>query len=412
MSDVVEARAVGKCYSTYSGHVARFGRWFGLRARPVHQFWAVRDVSLALRRGEGIALIGQNGAGKSTVLKLVTGIVRPSTGTVSIAGRVGAILELGLGFNPDLTGRQNAYVAGGLMGFSTGELDALMAAITDFAELGEFFDQPLRIYSSGMQARLAFAVATAERPDVLVIDEILSVGDTYFQHKSFDRIRRFREQGTALLLVTHGLADVRALCDRVMLLERGVVIKEGLPDEVIDYYNALIAAKENSKLSIEQRRSNDGWLVTRSGTGACVVSRAELRDSATRAPVQLCMTGQRLSLLVEVEIKVDKPSLVLGYMIRDKQGHIVWGTNTWYTGQRVEGVVSGERWRYELDFACSLGPGSYAFTFALCSTETHIVDNFEWTDNALVFDVANADRPYFVGSSHIQTDIRIGRIDP
>ena len=218
MTQVVRVESVGKCYSTYASNLARFGRWFGLPARAVREFWAVRDVSFALERGEALGLIGQNGAGKSTLLKLIAGVVRPTTGAVVVAGRVGAILELVLGFNPDLNGRLNARLAGGLMGLATAELDTLMPQIEEFAEIGEFFDQPLRVYSSGMQMRLAFAVATAVRPDVLIVDEVLSVGDSYFQHKSFDRIRQFRQQGTSLLLVSHGMGDVRALCDRAKLI--------------------------------------------------------------------------------------------------------------------------------------------------------------------------------------------------
>ena len=157
------------------------------------------------------------------------------------------------------------------MGLSQARLSELMPHIEDFAEIGEFFDQPLRTYSSGMQARLAFALATAERPDVLIVDEVLSVGDSYFQHKSFDRIRSFRAAGTSIILVTHSLGDVRALCDRVILLDKGHVLKDGPPDEVVDYYNALIAAKENEKLTVEQRREKDQWLFTRSGSKAAAV---------------------------------------------------------------------------------------------------------------------------------------------
>ncbi|NOX73043.1 MAG: ABC transporter ATP-binding protein, partial [Alphaproteobacteria bacterium] len=158
MSDIVlNVERVGKAYSSYSSSLARFATWFGLPVRPVSEFWAVRDVSFSLRAGETIALVGQNGAGKSTLLKLITGTVRPTTGSISIVGRVSAILELGLGFNQEFTGRQNVYQAGGLLGYSTEELNALMPGIEDFAELGEFFEQPLRVYSSGMQARLAFS---------------------------------------------------------------------------------------------------------------------------------------------------------------------------------------------------------------------------------------------------------------
>jgi lipopolysaccharide transport system ATP-binding protein len=413
MSDsVLNVSGLGKCYVSYRNNLARFAKWFGFPARHTHEYWALKDVNFSLRRGKALAIIGQNGAGKSTLLKLITGAVRPTTGSVQINGRVSAILELGLGFNPDFTARQNVYLAGGLMGLSTSELTTLMPCIEEFAEIGEFFDQPLRVYSSGMNARLAFAVATAVRPDVLIVDEVLSVGDSYFQHKSFARIREFSEQGTAILLVTHGLSDVRAICNRVILLEKGVVLKDGLPDEVVDFYNALIAEKEKAKLSIEQRRQRDGWLFTKSGTGDCSIALQELQDVETLSPVQVVRVGQRLKLVLDVDIRAHIPRLVLGYQLRDRQGHVVWGTNTWHTRQLLHDLQRGKRVRYELDFNCSLGPGAYAFTFALSSTDTHLVDNYEWIDNALIFDVVNADRSVFIGCNFIDAKICMEVLTP
>jgi lipopolysaccharide transport system ATP-binding protein len=209
---------VGKRYTRYRSNLALFASWLGFPVTHTHEFWALRDFSLTLHAGEALACIGQNGAGKSTLLKLVSGTVLPSRGHISVAGRVAAILELGLGFNLELTGRQNVHHAGGLRGFSPTQVEELIPDIEAFAELGEFFDEPLRVYSSGMQARLAFSLVTAVRPDLLIVDEILSVGDAYFQHKSFQRIRRFKDEGTAILFVSHSMADVRALCDRVILL--------------------------------------------------------------------------------------------------------------------------------------------------------------------------------------------------
>src|SRR5690606_27179219 len=190
--------------------------------------------------------------------------------------------------------RQNIYHAGGLMGFSQAELSSLMPAIEDFAEIGEFFDQPIRVYSSGMQARLAFALATARRPDVLIVDEVLSVGDSYFQHKSFEKIRQFKDAGTSIILVTHSLGDVRALCDRVILLDKGRVLKDGQPDEVVDYYNAMIAERENAKAAggIEQIRGEDGWMKTRSGTAEAKITSIRLLDKETEQPVEVAATGQ------------------------------------------------------------------------------------------------------------------------
>jgi len=283
--------------------------------------------------GQALAIIGQNGAGKSTLLKMITGTVRPSVGSISVTGRISAMLELGLGFNPEFTGRQNAYMSGGLMGLSGQQLDSLMDGIEAFAEIGEFFDQPLRVYSSGMQARLAFAVATAVRPDVLIVDEILSVGDSYFQHRSFDRIRQFKEQGTSIILVTHGLGDVRSLCDSVILLDKGKILRQGPPDEVVDFYNALIAQKENEKLSIEQQRNEQGWIQTRSGIGTATVRKLSLQNQASGQELAAAQVGEALKLVCEVEVQGSIPELVLGLMLRDKQGSVIWGSNTWHTGQ-------------------------------------------------------------------------------
>lgn len=404
---VLVVEGVGKCYAAYPSNLHRFAEWFGVTSAHKSEFWAVREVSFSLQRGEALALIGQNGAGKSTLLKLITGTVRPTTGKIHVVGRIGAILELGLGFNPEFTGRQNVYLAGGLMGFAGRELETLIPGIQEFAELGEFFDQPLRVYSSGMQARLAFAVATCVRPEILIVDEVLSVGDSYFQHKSFDRIRTFKEQGTALLFVSHDMGAVKSLCERVILLDQGRVLKDGLPDEVVDYYNALVAEKENAKLTIEQRRAKGGWLLTRSGSGEARVKTLRLVDAESGDEVATARVGQRLCLIAEVEIVAPIPRLVLGYMLRDKYGHVVWGTNTWHTQQILTDLQPGDLVIYQLAFTCTLGPGSYSFSPALVSTDTHLVNNYEWTDNALVFDVINTAYPIFIGSSWLDAQFHI-----
>jgi lipopolysaccharide transport system ATP-binding protein len=369
----------------------------------------LRDVSFQIAPGEAVGVIGQNGAGKSTLLKLITGTAQATEGSVVRTGRVAAILELGMGFNPDLTGRQNAYHSAGLMGYTQDQIEKVMPAIEDFAEVGEYFDQAVRTYSSGMQVRVAFAVATAFTPDLLIVDEALAVGDSYFQHKSFDRMRRFREQGTSIMLVSHSPGDVKALCDRVILLDKGRVLRDGAPDEVIDYYNALIARKENDHLSVEQRRDKEGWVMTRSGSGQVYTRGLRLEDAGSGQEVGLAMVGQSLRLVLEAEARDAVENLVLGFMIRDKQGHVVWGSNTWHTGQVQTQVKAGERVRFTLDFTCRLGPGSYSVSPALVSTETHLVDNFEWTDNLLVFEVMNAGQPMFIGSNWLDATFAVER---
>lgn len=409
MSGELKVDNVGKAYRVWKSEWLRAARWFGVPTRPKEENWVLRNVSFTIAPGEAVGVIGQNGAGKSTLLKLITGTAQPTEGQVTRTGRVAAILELGMGFSPDLTGRQNAFHSAGLMGYSQEQIEAAMPEIEAFAEVGDYFDQPVRTYSSGMQVRVAFAVATAFTPDLLIVDEALSVGDSYFQHKSFDRMRRFRDEGTSIMLVSHSLGDVKALCDRVILIDKGSVLKDGAPDEVIDFYNALIARKENEKLTVEQRRDSAGWVTTRSGSREAVVSSLKLEDAETGDEVALAMVGQKLKLVLEAEVRASLPSLVLGFMIRDKQGHVVWGSNTWHTKQIQEHVSAGERLRYTLDFTCRLGPGSYSVSPALVSSDTHMVDNFEWVDNLLVFEVMNADHPMFIGSNWLDAEFVVER---
>ena len=216
---VLEVTNIGKAYRDYGSELWRILSWFGLRFKPVHETWTLQNISFSIAAGEAIGVVGQNGAGKSTLLKIITGTLKPSTGSVTVRGKIAAILELGMGFHPDLTGRQNAYHSAGLMGYTSPQIDAVIDQIEAFAEVGEYFDQPVRTYSSGMQMRVAFATVTAYRPEILIVDEAMSVGDAYFQHKSFDRIRQFQTAGTTLLLVSHDRGAIQAICDRARARE-------------------------------------------------------------------------------------------------------------------------------------------------------------------------------------------------
>ncbi|WP_332876218.1 ABC transporter ATP-binding protein [Massilia sp. S19_KUP03_FR1] len=409
MSGELQVSKLGKSYRQWGGELRRFRSWFSPSVAPLEEHWVLRDISFSVGPGEAVGIIGQNGAGKSTLLKLITGTVQATEGAVHMRGRVSAILELGMGFTPDMTGRQNAFHSAGLMGYGRAEIERVMPEIEAFAEVGEYFDQPVRTYSSGMQMRVAFSVATAFRPDLLIVDEALSVGDSYFQHKSFDRIRQFKEDGVSIMFVSHSPTDIRTLCDRVILIDNGRILKDGLPDEIVDFYNALIAQKENAQLSVEQRRASNGWMLTRSGTGEVRVDTLRLYDDVTGAEIALAQVGQALRLRLVATVHQATPQLVLGYMIRDKQGHVVWGSNTWHTHQIQEGVTPGEQVVYDLRFICTLGPGSYSVSPALVSGDTHLSDNYEWIDNLLVFDVLNTTRDFFLGTNALDAQFDITR---
>ncbi|MBS0431507.1 MAG: ABC transporter ATP-binding protein, partial [Proteobacteria bacterium] len=349
--------------------------WFGGRQTPAKEAWVLRHINFRLDAGECVGIIGQNGAGKSTLLKLITGTLRPSEGSVRVIGRIAAILELGMGFNADLTGRDNARYTAGLMGMSPGQIDAIMPAVEEFAEIGEYFDQPLRTYSSGMQMRVAFSVVTAVRPEILIIDEALSVGDVYFAHKSMARIRQFREQGTTLLFVSHDPGAIQSLCDRAILLEHGRLLMDGTPSAVMDYYNALIAEKENA--SVEVRQLESGMAQTISGTGEVLLESIALYD-ASGEPVEFVNVGDPVELHVQARVRGTIPRLVFGYMIKDRLGQPVFGTNTHHTNQALEDLSDGQQVEFRIAFPMNFGPGSYSVSTSLSSDETHLIDDYEW----------------------------------
>lgn len=401
---LLAVRGIGKAFRDYGSEWRRFATWLGLRVHAKTEAWVLRAVSFSVARGESIGIVGQNGAGKSTLLKLITGTLRGTEGTITVHGRIAAILELGMGFSPDLSGRENVRHTAGLMGFSHEDISGVMTAIEEFAEIGEYFNEPMRTYSSGMQMRVAFAVATAFRPDILIVDEALSVGDSYFQHKCFKRIREFREKGTSLLIVSHDAGAVQNMCDRALLLEKGTLIKDGDPAEVMDLYNALIAERENSTITISNHVSGRAQII--SGSGEAVVETIMLLNAAQES-VEFVDVGQPVTLLIRVIAREDIPRLVLGYMIKDRLGQPVFGTNTYHTKQVLESVQAGQRVEFRIDFPMNFGQGSYSVSTALVSTDTHLVNNYEWRDLALVFTVSNLSRPVFVGSAWVPPKIEV-----
>ena len=386
---------LSKAYRQYGSRWQRLAEWLLPFGSPRHALkWVLQDVSFSLNPGDAMGVIGINGAGKSTLLKLITGTTQPTQGSVSVEGRVAALLELGMGFHPDFTGRQNVFMAGQLIGLTAAEIHSLMPEIEAFAEIGDYLDMPVRVYSSGMQMRLAFSIATCKRPDVLIVDEALSVGDAYFQHKSFDRIRQFREQGSTLLIVSHDKAAIQSICDRAILLNGGRVALEGEPEAVMDYYNALIADSENAHVT--QMETADGRIQTVSGTGEAAVEEIGLFNMDGQ-PVEVVRVGEMLELRVRVVVQKPIESLVLGYGIKDRLGQVLYGTNTWHTGQVLQEPAPGDRYVFSLRFPARFGVGSYSIQTALVDRDTHLSRNYEWRDLAVVFNVINTDHHAFVG---------------
>ena len=407
MSRVLEVRNISKSYRTYSSKIWRILSWFGIKHKAIQETYTLQNINFSIKAGESIGVVGQNGAGKSTLLKIITGTLHPSKGEIKVNGKIAAILELGMGFHPDLTGRQNAYHSAGLMGYTSKQIDAVISDIEAFAEIGEYFDEPVRTYSSGMQMRVAFAVATEYRPNILIIDEALSVGDAYFQHKSFERIRQFQAEGTTLLLVSHDRGAIQAICDRAILLEKGQIIKDGNPEEIMDFYNALIADKENS--NVEQIKLENGKIQTISGTGEAKVEDVGLYN-AKGEKVEYIGVGDAVELRVKVKVYEDIPSLVLGYMIKDRLGQPVYGTNTYYLEQIIQDAKANDTLEFSFAFDANIGVGSFSITVALHAHDTHIGGNYEWKDQALVFNVANISKNTFTGLCWMEPNLGVNYV--
>jgi len=404
----IKAINLGKAYKSYNTRWSRLLEWILPTKKMQHSLtWVLRDINFTVETGDSIGIVGVNGAGKSTLLKLIVGTSKPTTGEVKISGRVSSLLELGMGFHPDFSGRQNVVMAAQIMGFNAKEIDAALPYVEEFAEIGEYIDQPIRVYSSGMQVRLAFSIATVRRPDVLIVDEALSVGDTFFQHKSFERIRKFRKQGTTLLIVSHDKSAIQSLCDRAILLDRGRVAKEGAPEEVMDFYNALIAEKKNS--TVKQEVQKNGKVKTTSGSGEARVEEVGLYDKQGQK-IECASVGQSVDLKVTVKVYKDIETLVLGYGIKDRLGQVMYGTNTWHTKQVVYNPNAGDLYQFTVSFPANFGVGSYSIQTALTDRDTHLTRNYEWRDLAVVFNIVNTDKTVFVGNQWNEPVIKVNKL--
>ncbi len=401
---LLSVHSLGKAYRSYSSEWQRIGRWFGFSTPICSETWVVRNVNFEIQPQEAVGIIGQNGAGKSSLLKMIAGTLNPTEGTVQVNGRISAILELGMGFNPELTGRENTIHSLGLMGYRSAEIKEIVPDIKSFTEIEEYFDEPVRTYSSGMQMRVAFAVATAFRPEILIVDEALAVGDAYFQHKSFKRIREYREMGTTLLIVSHDQAAIKGLCDRAILLESGLMIKDGQPEEIFDFYNAIIAQKEEK--TVEMKKLEDGKVQTRSGTGEARVEEIQLYNIDGEA-IQYVNVGETVELRGRIKVYQSVDSLVLGYGIKDRLGQVMYGTNTWHSEQVIRSPQAGDTFGFSISFPANLGIGSYSVQTALVDRDTHLTANYEWQDIALVFNVVNHDKMFFAGSLWIEPTLKI-----
>jgi homopolymeric O-antigen transport system ATP-binding protein len=397
MPPALRVENVSKQYRIYDRPVDRLkesvtrGRW-----KTHHEFWALHDISFEIEAGTTTGIIGPNGSGKSTLLQIITGTLEPTHGAVWHEGRIAALLELGAGFNPEFTGIENIFMNASLLGLSKAETEALLPEIRSFAEIGEFIHQPLKTYSSGMYIRLAFATAIAVSPQILIIDEALSVGDAVFQHRCTRRIKEMQETGTTILFVSHDPGAIRALCSRAILLNGGRVEADGAPSDVLDRYQKVIMAAEaayaEAQLALQEKSPvvavvEDSEVTPqftyRHGNGSAEILRVDLLD-ASRRPIAMVETGQLVHVRVRVVFHEDLEDPVYGFVIRNRHGINLYGTNTRVQGIKTGLVKRGERVETTFSFNCWLAPDLYSVSIAVHSPTSV---SFDWMDGVLFFRV-------------------------
>jgi lipopolysaccharide transport system ATP-binding protein len=374
----ISVRNLGKRYEMYERPHHRLLQTL-LRGRRncFREFWALRNINFEIARGETVGIVGRNGSGKSTLLQLITGTLAPTEGNIEVTGRIAALLELGSGFSPEFTGRENVFLNGAILGISRREMEAALPEIEAFAGIGDFIDQPVKLYSSGMMVRLAFGVAIHVTPDVLLVDETLAVGDVAFQAKCLDRIRRMQERGTAILLVSHAPNTIVEFCSRAIYLDRGRVVLAGPCREVLEQYaNDLvsqeggIAIKGRPEAPAEAAASEPApALAHATPLPASEITAVEILDGHGAA-VACVSYGDVVDVVVNVTFHRDNPAPCLGMEIKTTDDIVLWSATTQYLGLRLDPVRAGEQRRYTWRLRANVGGQRYVLAIGAGGVDT------------------------------------------
>ncbi|BAZ07213.1 ABC transporter ATP-binding protein [Calothrix sp. NIES-3974] len=407
----ISLRNVSKSFKRYHRPVDRLKEILLPGENRSDEFWALRDINLEIPKGQTFGIIGRNGSGKSTMLQIIAGTLTPTTGEVRVKGRVSALLELGSGFNPEFTGRQNVFFNGRLLGLSQTEIESKFDEIAAFADIGDFIEQPVKTYSSGMFVRLAFAVAVNVDPEVLIVDEALAVGDIAFQHRCMRRMRSLMDSGVTTLFVSHDSGAIKTLCNYAVMIHDGQIYTSGFPSAVIIEYMKLMT---NIEIGLEQNeqtaesntnnQTNDGFKqlvvnnqieqldrlfngISRRGNGNALIERIELIGSHHEFNPEQIVFGFNEEVTLVAEIKAVKPlkGCVLGFFICDKNGNEILGTNTFEERVDIKALQPEQRVEIRFKFKLPLRTGSYSLTVA--GAENPHAIPFDWIDNAIVFQV-------------------------
>ena len=421
---IVQFRSVSKNYPIYSSPSARLKELLCLnRISFHHDFAALDNISFEIQRGETFCIVGENGSGKSTLLQIVAGILHPSKGDVEVSGRVAALLELGSGFNPEFTGRQNVYMNAAILGLSREEIDAKFSLIEEFAEIGEFIDQPVKTYSSGMGVRLAFAVAIHVEPEILLVDEALSVGDIYFRQRCMRKVHEMRDAGVTILFVSHAIAEVKALGDRTMWLDSGRIKDIGNTDAVVTRYMAAMVEKDNVYLAGAHRKVQDAPhepvrapeivdtipnIDHRFGDGRAEILGIAVYDAAGH---RLFVLEPSSTIVVRISVRAieDLTLPIVGFMMRNHIGLDFAGTNTSREAFDLPPMAAGDI--YTVDFHIQLPelyPSAFSFSPAIADGTLHSYRTCDWVDNAIVLQMGPADGEVY-GHIHLPCRVELNR---
>jgi ABC-type polysaccharide/polyol phosphate transport system ATPase subunit len=375
---------VSKLYRLYRKPFDRIRELNPLRKHPLHtDFWALRDVSFSLERGETVSLVGPNGCGKSTLLQVISGILQPTTGRVVTRGRVAALLELGAGFNPEFSGRENVFINGEIMGIPSAEMERNLPLIEAFAEIGEFLDRPVKEYSSGMYVRLAFSTAIHVNPDILIVDEALAVGDAVFANRCIRKFEELREKKTTVLFVSHDLGLVKQLSNRAIFLLNGRIEAEGEPKHVIDKYIGIVLERQKAFEQIGQRSQLASS--HRHGDGSSEILDVILLDE-NEHPCGVVSSGERVTVRIRTVFHRARVEPMVGILIRNRIGMEIYGTNTSIEQIDLGSFDAGEELDIDFTFDCWLTPQHYTVTVA---TQYRDGSSHDWLDDVLSFEVVS-----------------------
>ncbi|HWB98805.1 MAG TPA: ABC transporter ATP-binding protein [Bryobacteraceae bacterium] len=402
---MVLVQNVSKLYRLYQRPSDRLRELLPFGSRQWHtDFWALRDISFHLEKGETLGLVGPNGCGKSTLLQIVCGILQPSSGRVVTRGRIAALLELGAGFNPDFTGRENVFLNGEIMGLSRAQIERALPSIEAFAEIGDFMGRPVKEYSSGMYVRLAFSTAIHVDPEILIVDEALAVGDAVFANRCVRKFEELRERKITVLFVSHDLGLVKQLSNRAILLLNGRMVAEGAPRDVINQYIGLVLERQSAGEKAEHRKTIES-ASHRHGDGTSEILSVRILDHRGN-PAESVRSGDPVTVRVRTRFYQPKVQPMVGILIRTRIGMDVYGTNTHIEQVSLGSLQPGDELEVDFQFECWLTPQQYTLTVA---TQNADGSSHDWLDDVLAFEVIDSRQAAGVANLRAKVEWRVSR---